>query len=251
MRRQTALILTVLIALGSVAPIALQINLVQEFLTKSWPGIMVMGVLIVAWGYAVVSTLAQAEPGAFLRSGLIMVYPSASVAMPDVMRLIRGAKRSIKLLDTYYGYFDSLQASLGDALVRNAGLEVRLLIANSNGNLARSRGVYAAQVFSTQVRSAILRIDNFRTQYEHSAPGLSTRVALRSFDVVVPGPMIIVDDRHLFVGTFLQTTGSQNTPMIRMDCHRWWRGGRFKVEVPEQYARTFELVWNSGTHVEP
>ena len=200
--------------------------------------IFVVGLLSIAYtGWKSLGSSQTA--GVTVLSGLRSTYASASDATGRIQGHIQRANRSVKILDTYLGNFDSLQASISRALKRCADCEVRILVAKPKGRLADARGaLYPPSQIADNVTSLLSRILVFQKQI----PTLAARISVRHFDVLVPGPFFVVDDQHIFIGTFLQTDGSQNTPMLEFDLN-WWT---INKDVGRLYVATFDKLWSEG-----
>lgn len=196
-----------------------------------------VGVANIVWT-GLPAVLQSQAPGAMVFAGVQAVYSSASDATQSVQKAIGSASTTIKLLDTYYGNFDSFQYSLSRILANCSGCRVQILFAKSSGKFAQARGLYDVGTIDENIGAFQSRLNAFCQQIP---PGDAARIEARPFDVVVPGPLYIVDDRHVFIGSYLQADGSQNAPMIEFNLAPWTP----QKEVAQAYIRTFDKLWNT------
>ena len=89
------------------------------------------------------------------------------------------------------------------------GAQVRILLAARDGAFARLRdaGMGGILDINTNLDATLARLRRMKEHAENTQAGYSQRIVVKFYDTVVPGPMIIVDDKDLFVGTFLQNSG--------------------------------------------
>ncbi len=226
----------------AVSPIALALLpiIAVPLSDVGWALLVVFGVGGV--GAAVLSASEQA-PGRLLLHGVRRFAPAFDSLSSDAKRQVAQASRSIKVLDSYWGSVDSYRSAIEGALRTSGRCEVRILLAQEGGRFAaiRDAAIPGAIDVNKGLQSSRHSIEGLVAALRSAGPGLADRVAVRSFDALVPGPMIIIDDEHAFVGSFLQRpAGSPGSPGVWLGPAM---GGLFGRKAAEPYVETFDRLW--------
>lgn len=195
--------------------------------------------LVIFWTISAINAGFQQLPGTYTLSGLSRLHPKYSDAIGLIKRRISRARHSVKIADTYLGDFDALQASVEAALKRKNLTTVKILLAKPGGHFSSSRRVFSESTIAQNVQALHTRIREFQRQLS-DVPGAPDRIQVRFFDAVIPGPIFIVDDRHVFVGSYLQDRGSQHSPMMQFRIWPW-------TKLPKNYVLTLDKLWDSAS----
>ena len=200
--------------------------------------------LMVVWFVFSTLVLISAITSAIAIPGIRRAVPSADLSSELIKQAIRGAKRSIDILDSYLDGLGPLQPSLESALLAtDRSVAVRILLFDPKGHLASARGVYPPTTIAHSVGATCSRLKAFKRQVARQSPAAAARLNWGVFDRLVPGPMFIVDGRAVFAGTFMQVKGSQHTPQIELRTGRVF--GLFNRSLVEPYVTTFEDCWET------
>jgi len=224
----------VLLALTSTAPAWIR--------DRAWYWPVVVGVSLVCV-FAGFSTASAETPTAWLFHGLRSLHPRGAASTHRAERLVAKAKRSIKILDTYWGAANQFRSAIQDAL-RSSPASVRILLATQGGCLARIRdsAMPGEVAVDANLGTCIQNIDGLRKQLDQIDAQFSQRIEVRRYDAVVMGPLIIVDDTHVIAGTYLQSAGSPMTPSFE------FRKRRFgSSEVVKHFVTTFDRIWTHSS----
>jgi hypothetical protein len=201
-----------------------------------WPTVFAAFALSVFSGVTSAST---ETPAAWLQHGLRALYPRGSLATHRAQRLMRGATRSVKILDTYWGASNQFRAPIQDLLQRSSAT-VKILLATSGGCVAKIRdsAMPGEVAVDGNLDACLSNIDGLLLQLEKIDKSLASRVEVRRYDAIVMGPLIIVDDEHVIAGTYLQSAGSPMTPAFEFSRTVFDSG-----EVVNQFVTTFDRIW--------
>jgi hypothetical protein len=186
--------------------------------------------------------------GVLVRHGMRGLYPRGSESTPAAQRRIQKAAKSVKILDTYWGQVNQFRSVIESAFGRSHTTTVQILLARPGGCVAQIRDI--AMPGQTEVdlnlESCIANVLGLQKHLAATSSGWDKRVAVRFYDAVVMGPMIIVDDKHAIVGTFLQSGGSPVTPAFEFGPAHF--GSSSTVE---HFVASFDALWKlAGTDVD-
>jgi len=206
-----------------------------------WPTVLAAAALAVFSG---MSSAWAETPTAWLRYGLRALYPRGSLATHRAQRLIKGATKSVKILDTYWGAANQFRAPIQDLLLRQSSATVKILLATSEGCVAKIRdaAMPGEVAVDKNLDATLSNIDGLFVQLKAIEQSLPLRVEVKRYDAIVMGPMIIVDDKHVIVGTFLQSAGSPMTPAFEFRRTLFNSG-----EVVNHFVTTFDRIWQRAT----
>ena len=234
-RRIFGTLVKFVLILGTLAPIPLGIADVQAYLSLNYP--LVVGLLGVVWLINAMVVGNEKHPGRFRGAGLKAIYRNAGEATEAIHRRISQARTSVKILDTYFGFFENIQSSLEDTL-RNPNCHVQLLVARKNGHLVAARGVIAEEEMNEALELFERRLTQFLERLRTFQVGAEQRLTKKEFDVMFPGPLLIVDDRYVFVGNYLQSDHSAGCHMYEFKVGRW-----IPPREPRRYIESFDRVF--------
>lgn len=202
-----------------------------------WLGIHVLTLLlVVAWIVAV--------------PAVTSAWTTADQGEEAIRRAIKDATSSIDILDSFFDGLGHRQESLEQALLKpGSKVRLRVLLFRKSGRLAEARGVYSTVEVDENVQACIRRLAAFKRQVAEQRPEAADRIEWRVFDRLVPGPMVLVDGRRVFAGTFLQTKGSQHTPLLEL------RVSSVLLKVLDEsfvrpFVDTFNQCWSTGMEPE-
>ena len=187
------------------------------------------------------------DPGRFAWHGLRRFVPRFDTLNEQAKLEVSRAKKSIKVIDSYWGGVDAYRHSVESALSRTGSCKLQILLAKKSGGVARLRDAAMEGTIAVDgaIDGTLRQVEALKRALSSAGPGLAERVTVRFFDALVPGPMIIVDDRHLFLGSFLQRpAGSPASP-------GFWFGptlaGLRRSDAVPAYVETFDRLWSSST----
>lgn len=202
-----------------------------------WVSLCVCGAL--SW-YGGLVAGGEQFPGWSGRDGLKAFVSSGLALRPRQLARAAEAKRSIKIIDSYWGQANDFRRAIATALAASADCKVSILVARREGHFASIRG---ALDVDAQLPANLVAIDELKRTAADEVPGADTRISVHCFDVIVPGPMMIIDDVEVFAGTFLQNPGgSPDAPALWLK--RGWLRTSPAVNV---YVSTFEAIWAKST----
>jgi len=211
---------------------------------------MVKGLI---WAFALGGLLAgliaasTEDPGRFAWHGLKRFVPRFDSLSEQAKLEVSRATKSIKVIDSYWGSVDAYRHPVESALSRTGSCELQILLAKKGGGVARLRDAAMDGAIGVDgvLDGTLRQIEALKAALSSAGSGLAERVTVRFYDALVPGPMIIVDDRHVFLGSFLQRpAGSPGSP-------GFWFGptlaGLRPSDAVPAYVETFNRLWSSST----